>query len=289
MKLLRISGLILFLLCTIGFLGFKGIELNSQDILGPEITFEKDSIAVSVKDSNEKLLQDVTAFDEKDGDVTNSLLIENISRFTNTDKRTITYAAFDTSNNISKIERELVLLDYVPPRFSLSKPLRFYVGEEDNIISNMAALDCIDGDITDKIKYNEKTLGLGESEGTYKVEFQVTNSAGDTAYLPTTVEFYYPGYQNIDFIPVIELSEYLIYIKAGESVNFKSYIKDIIVRNVSSNEEEQMEVSNISKEEVEVTSNLNQNIPGVYDIKYSVTSKDGYDVGTTKLLVVVEE
>lgn len=280
MKLLRITGLVLFLLCTVGFVGFKGIELNNQDILGPEITIQNNSITVSVKDSKEKLLEGITAFDEKDGDVTDTLLVENISRFTSAGKRIITYAAFDKSNNIMKEEREIVYDDYVSPKFSLSKQLRFYVGEEYDIIRNMKATDCIDGDITDKIKYNEQTLGLGESEGIYKVEFQVTNSAGDTAYLPTTVEFYYPGYQNIDLLPTIQLKEYLIYIKIGESVAPESYIEKVMVGNDKKNR--------IPKNQVKMSSNVNSNKPGVYDVNYTVTSEDGYK-GTAKLLVIVEE
>jgi hypothetical protein len=227
MKILRITVLILFLLSAIIFAGYKGYETNSKDAAGPEITFENNSISAGIKSSTEELKQGVAAYDEKDGDVTNSVLIEEVSRFTSPGRRIITYAAFDSKGNISKEKRELVYTNYTPPRYSLSKPLRFTVGDTGSVLKYMTVQDCIDGDLTNKIRYEENKSVFGQSEGTFNVEFQVTNSAGDTAYLPTEVEFYYLNYRDQDYIPEILLSEYIVYIKVGKSVDAKSYLQGV--------------------------------------------------------------
>lgn len=292
MKLLRITGLTLFLLSAMAFAGYRWYESNSRDTAGAVITCNTNSINVSVKTSGEEFLQGVTAFDEKDGDVTDSVLIEKVSRFTVIGKRIITYAAFDLSNNITKAERKLVYTDYTSPRFSLTKPLHFIVGETDSIIEYMTVQDCIDGNLANKIKYEAEDENFGQVEGTYKIEFQVMNSAGDIAYLPVEVEFYYPSYQNNELIPEILLREYIIYIKTGESIDTKSYLTGVILgpEEYSFREAQPYgdSVKTMSMNLVKVKSNLNSKTPGVYTIEYSLTTEEGY-TGTTKLLVVVEE
>lgn len=291
MKLLRISGLILFLLSVIAYAGYKGYEWNNRDTFGPNITYQGDCISVSVNTPEENLLKDVTASDEKDGDVTNSIMVEEISKFNSAGSRTITYAAFDSNNNISKVERKLTYTDYIRPRFSLSKPLRFIVGDIDSVLSYLTAWDCIDGDLTRKIKYIEQESGFGQAEGIYKVEFQVTNAVGDTVYLPTEVEFYYPSSENESFTPQISLRDYLVYKKVGEYFDVYSDIEkvsigltDYVFQDGQSNKGN---IKTLSREDISIQSDVNMRIPGVYNIEYSMT-KDGL-TGKTRLIVVVEE
>lgn len=272
MKLLRIAGLSLFLLAAISYTGYRVYEESIIDEVVPVITDGSDSIIASVNITNEDLLRGVVAKDDKDGDVTNSLMIEAVSDFVGPGERIITYAAFDSNNNIAKQERKLVYTDYIPPRFSLSKPLRLSVGDQDHILDYLKVWDCIDGDLSDKIKFDEPDYSFGTTVDTYQIEFQVTNSAGDTAYLPTEVEFYNAAYSDNKNSPEILLKEYLIYIKKGEGFDPKSYLKG----------------SSIGNQNIVVSSNVNKNKPGVYNVEYSMMSQNGYS-GTTKLVVVVEE
>lgn len=292
MKLLRIAGLIVFLLSSLSYGSYKFYENNYVDYMGPEITCQSDSITVSVKATEEELLQGVKAYDQEDGDVTKSIMIEKISKLTDSDTRTITYAAFDSSNNVTKFERELIYADYTPPRFSLSKPLNFIIGEQDDIIQYMQVTDSIDGDLSDKIRYEEPDYFFGQSEGSYEIKFQVTNSAGVSVVLPAEVEFHYPSYESSNKIPEIILSEYLIYLKAGDSYDAKSYLQKVKIGNKEySITDNQLGVSNsntISKNRISVQSKVNTREPGVYEVDFSMTTDDGY-TGTTKLLVVVEE
>lgn len=292
MRLLRIAGLVIFLLSAAAFAGYRKLEADSKDLSGPIITYNSNSITVSVNTSKEELLKDVTAYDEKDGVVTDSLLIEEVSKFDNTGKRTITYAAFDSNRNITKAERELIYSDYIPPRFSLSNPLRFIVGDTSDILRNITAQDVIDGDLTENIKYEIQKIGFGQKDGKFDIEFMVTNSAGDTAYLPAKIEFYYPNYQRESFTPEILLSQYVIYAKVGETVDAKSYLKGVILGekefNFLGNETYKVGETNISKSEIKVNSNINKNQPGVYTIVYSISTAEGY-TGSIELLVVFEE
>ncbi|HWT26852.1 MAG TPA: hypothetical protein VN131_02855, partial [Mobilitalea sp.] len=134
MKILRIAGLIVFLLSAAAYMGYKVYQSQSKDTMGPNIIFSNDDISVNVHATDEELLQNVTATDNKDGDVTKSLMIEKISRLTDGNKRTITYAAFDSSNHITRAQREMVYTDYVSPRFQLSEPLRYTVGDTSNLL-----------------------------------------------------------------------------------------------------------------------------------------------------------
>jgi hypothetical protein len=289
MKVLRIAGLVIFMLSLVAFVGFDRYEAYRKDTLEPEITFENDSLTVSVNATEQELLQDVTAFDQKEGDVTASVIIEKISKFTSPGKRTITYAAFDSSNNVAKKDRESVYSDYTAPRYSLSQPLIFNVGEDD-ILKYLTVTDCIDGDLSGNIKYDEKSYTFGDYEGTYETKFMVTNSAGDTAYLPVDVEFRYPGYEKSEYIPKLLLKEYLVYCKMGKAFNAWNYIDKVLLGNTTYTILPGVAdgVTTISRSNISVKSNVNIGQAGVYEVNYSMTTEEGY-TGNTKLIVVMEE
>ncbi len=290
MKLLRIAGLSMFLLSAIAFAGYRGYEISRNDEAGPLIEFDSDEVTAGVKVTEEELLKNVTAYDEKDGDVTASLLIESISDFISSGQRIITYAAFDSNNNITKRERKLIYTDYKSPRFSLKRPLRFTVGDTANILEYMEVWDCIDGDLSENIKYEEPDYNFGTTEDTYQITFQVTNSAGDTAYLPAEIEFYYMEKS----APEILLSKYLIYLKVGEAFHPEAYIEGVSINQKKYGIMENSILQSgrpdntIPRKDISISSNVNIRKPGVYQAEYSMTAQNG-NRGRTKLLVVVEE
>ena len=72
------------------------LMLNDKfDNTYPEIQFEQDLLEVSVKATEQDLLQGVTATDKKDGDITDSIIIENMSNMLENNERIVTYVAFD--------------------------------------------------------------------------------------------------------------------------------------------------------------------------------------------------
>ena len=80
---------------------------RSKDTLGPVISMDSSDIFVSVNDPQSQVMAGVTAMDSKDGDVTNLMLIEDLSDFVEEDTRIVSYAAFDKDNHVSKAQRRM--------------------------------------------------------------------------------------------------------------------------------------------------------------------------------------
>src|SRR5574344_497872 len=87
-----------------------GYEVVIADKKGPKITFTKDTITYTEGENKQKLLVGVTAHDETDGDVTNSLRIKSIVISKDHTKAKITYAAKDSKNNVTTDYRNV---DYI--------------------------------------------------------------------------------------------------------------------------------------------------------------------------------
>ena len=81
MKKLRRIWLALVIITTALFGCYRYMEVKKADSSGPVLSIEEDKIQTSIHDGEDFLLQGVTALDKKDGDVTSSVIVENISRF----------------------------------------------------------------------------------------------------------------------------------------------------------------------------------------------------------------
>ena len=128
MKRLRIlSGLIL--LAAISLVVYiRVLHGRNNDTIAPAITMESNELTISVQDDESVLLEGITAQDNRDGDVTDSLTVDNISTFNRDGKRYVTIAAFDSSNNVGKATREITYKDYRPPHFDITEPMVFSIG-----------------------------------------------------------------------------------------------------------------------------------------------------------------
>ena len=77
----------------------------------------------------------------------------------------------------------------------------------------------------------------------------------------------------------INLTDYLIYVKKGKSIDPKDYLESVMQGNVENKE---------ALENVSVIDNYNANEPGMYEFVYEVQGS-GNNYGTSTLYVVVEE
>lgn len=75
-----------------------------QDRTVPAISFSANDIVYKEGMDESLLLEGVSAVDDRDGDVSDSLLIEKISSTPNGEV-IVTYAAMDSSNNVVKASR----------------------------------------------------------------------------------------------------------------------------------------------------------------------------------------
>ena len=283
MQLLNRTSKIIFLLVLILF-GIFYFQTRMDDNIPPVISMAEDEIKVSVRDSQEELLKDVTASDNKDGDLTDSIVVENLSNFTETGQRVVTYAVLDSSGNIARATRILKYTDYISPRFEISAPLVLPTSAikgttSSEYLSNVAASDCLDGDVS----HNVKVLRVGEVQEehygtTADAELQVFNSAGDVSRIS------FPVVYQTSNTPQITLKEYIVYLKKGESFLPESYIKGAVV---GKEELDRDEFESKYRTTIQYNSKVDMKVPGVYNVAY-VATYDGRDPSMTCMVVVVE-
>ncbi len=206
--------------CLAVFLGYRTVSAFNTDTAAPEIQMDADALQLSVQASREDLLQGVTAKDNKDGDVTASLVVESI-RLADTDGTvSVTYAAFDRAGNVTKASRQVQYTDYESPRFSLQAPLVFVQNSSADVLTLIHATDLFDGDISRSIRATSLQEESINTLGTHEVEFRVTSSLGDTVKLILPVEVYPAG----TYQATLKLTDYLIYLPAGADFNPKDYL-----------------------------------------------------------------
>ena len=266
-------------------------EYITSDFTAPVIHADSDSLQVSVMAGDDELIAGMSAVDNLDGDVTNTLVVVSKSKFISKGTLRVNYAAFDKNNNVGIAARNLTYTDYHSPRFSMSQPLRFLSGNTDNnYLKNIKASDCLDGNITQQIKIN-----FGDSEATSnsstrrKLYIQVTNSAGDTSSLELWATFEdYNSYNT----PAPALSDYIVYTQQGVRPDYNSYLKGVwIAGNVRSFSDAKYDQTN----DVRFSdSAVNYNAPGVYTVKFQLSyiekgETERTDQGSATMIVVVED
>lgn len=278
MKIVERLSILLFVITSICFAAFCWQKNQDTDSIKPAITCDETSIKVNVDVTEEELLEGVTAWDDVDGDITDKIMIASYSNFIDVEKatRNIKYIVFDSHNNVSYITREICYTDYESPHFYLKNPLQFRVNSTINLYDCIGATDCLDGDISDKIKvvYNDAGT-INSIPGEYEVKFQVSNSAGDVSYLTTKIEIYEGSY----YKPEIELNQYLVYVEKWREFNPYEYVANI----TSALDGEVLAIENVN-----IYGEVDTAMVGTYELVYSVVSSNGYE-GTNRLVVIVEK
>lgn len=266
MRKIRLFSIGLFIISLVIYGVYVLQEKVNEDNEAPYIQCETMELTVSVDITEEELLQDVTAQDNKSGDVSDTLVIEEMSELTEEHSRVITYAAIDEAGNVGRMQRVLVYEDYQKPRISLTEPLRFPMGSTIDLLDRIHANSVLDGDLSDKIKYTiESTIDL-KSTGTYTVEYRVSDSAGNAVSVPLHVEVYDLKEERIDVI----LTEYLIYVPMNSSFEPERYFVGSDIEGV-----------------LTIHSNVNTKKTGVYEVDYQVASANS--IGKSRLVVLVTE
>lgn len=257
---------------------------NALDTAGPVITFDEEILEISVKDPEDALLQGVHAQDERDGDVTSSLLVESVYGINEDNQTEVTYAAFDRAGNVTKKTRLVCYRDYESPRFELYASLSFPGGTDFDLLDYIGARDLLEGNIRRRVRAtlvsNTKSINI---VGNHMVRFQVTNSLGDTVVTELPVEVYDPEW----YTASVELSEYLVYLQKGDTFDPEEYLESFIVRG------DAIDVSRSIPEDVFCTieGDVMTREPGVYKVSYTLSknlnlmSFSGHAV----LIVIVQE
>lgn len=282
--------ILLILLCVGGLFGYRTMDRIRTDTEAPQLQLDPQIPEVSVQDSKDALLQGVSARDDRDGDVTASVVVEDVSLLDNGEGLVmVTYAAFDRAGNVTKGQREAKYTDYERPRFTLKAPLLYPTGTVFDVLSNVGATDVLDGEIQHRVKAQSADGTSIGTLGVHQIQFQVTNSLGDTVAQILPVEVYDATAYNAR----LELKQYLLYLPVGSAFYPASYLKSCTVmgENINLSNGIPRDVSLTTKGEV-----LTQ-FPGVYPVEYEVVytirhetnpDLDREFVSYSKLIVVVE-
>ena len=246
-----------------------------KDVVPPEIRMDADVITVSAADGDEALLRGVTATDNRDGDITGAVLVDGVSQLTGPNAARVRYIVFDAAENAATASRTVVYSDYEAPRVFILQPLIYNVGDTIALRGRVIARDCLEGNITDRIRISSKDLS-NRAAGVYHLTIWVMNKLGDvsTVTVPVIVREDDPA------APVVELKSYLTYLTRGEEFDPKAYFQsyydsaDSRARNYY--------------DHLEVSGEGDTDTPGTYEVAYSATNSDGL-TGQAILTVVVEE
>ena len=269
MKYLRIGVSLLCALSVCVFAFFYIREMR-QDKTYPVITVEKEIVDVSLDFSDEDLLEGITAYDEKDGDITSKLIVESISKFIEDGVSIVTYSVCDNDNHATSTTRRVRFTDYTEPRFVIKESLVFGLGASIDIQSCVGAYDCIDGDISDRVIVTSTDYKTNEV-GVFKVSLSATNSMGDSIHMELPVYI-----KDLSLsAPQIQLSEHIVYTKVGEKVDLVEYVRSAVDRY-----EQPVGVL--------IDTNLNINKPGMYEARYETQDVDGRR-GYAIMTIIVEE
>ncbi len=312
MKYIRILVVMMFILSAGSYAVLRYYHEINLDETAPRIICSTDTIEISVEDPEEKLMEGVTASDDKDGDLTGEVIVENLGPFMSDGSRNITYVVCDSSNNTGRVSRTLTYSDYEPPRFSISRQLRFPAGTEVDILEYLHAEDCLDGNLTNQIRLTYGYLPYEPDAGKYELGYQISNSAGDVSGIELMVEIYEPG--DDMYTPVIHLKDYVVYVKKGKSFNPYQYIENVTVGSrefevkassgritaeegkrvkglfgdLSNKDNDEDAAERLSFSDIYVDDPVNIRESGTYMVTYTVITEDGY-TGTADLPVIVYE
>ncbi len=271
MKLLR-AGVVFVFFATLCVFIFTFIsERFTEDTTIPTITIKDKILEVEVGATEEDFLKGVTAFDEKDKDLTADVIVESVSKFIDDGVCKVTYAVCDSDNHVAKATRKIHYKGYEHPKFKLNRSICYSIYENVNVLDDIKAIDTIDGDISKNIIITSENF-TGSVAGVYTMNASVSNSNGDVYALNLPLIFE----DRSVAAPEIELKDYLIYTKPGQKVDFEK-----LISSVTDSEGDSL------RDEVSIEGDINPDKEGVYTVHYYAEDDSGRR-GHTVLVVVVE-
>lgn len=282
MKKRNLFYLVMIGLCLAALFGYRAWDAMRTDTQPPELYIPETVPQVSVHDDDAVILSGVSARDKKDGDVSDSLVVESIT-LTDGGTATVRCAAFDRAGNVTKGELTVQFTDYESPRFGLTQPLIFSLGSNFDVLKMISCQDLLDGDISHRIRATSLDETSIATQGVHDVQFRATNSLGETAELVIPVEVVPTGtYQG-----TLTLSDYLVYLPLGSDFDPSDYPQSYTQTNQT------ISLRGTLPEgcTLRVEENVNTNIPGVYSVTYKLTytRANGTAVSAYSRLIVVVE
>ncbi len=275
MRALKITAVILAVAVLAVSAVFYLTSRGAKD--APEISCTVKIIEGKVGITDEELLSYVSAHDKQDGDLSDRIKVIRKKYFIEDNGKTtlVTFSVCDSHNNVTSIQRQLVLSDYHSPRIQLTNDLIMPGGYRYDMTKYATAYDVIDGDLSQYLKLisNEIT----NTEGIYPVNIKVSNSMADTTEMTLNAIVTDEDYFSVKVI----LNEYITYQPLNAEIDYNSFIKTI---------NNQTTVKYDTDDIVLDTSAVDVTRAGIYEVYYKIPADNADKLVTmTRLFVVISE
>ncbi len=238
---------------------------GSEDNEGPKITFEEGKDTKYSSDmTKDELLQKVKAYDEKDGDVTDSLTVETMYPKNDGKEMTIIFVAKDKSNNVTKKEFTMEASDgnAENPDLGLIDP---------DAVDEDAATDSTEADSTDSqdvvVADSADTASADTQNGEESLEAQAQKTQEDKIAQLSPQD------------PKMYLNTYYVEVPVGTVLDKLSYVKDI---------QDDVDTTSDLFKKIQITGDVNTGAAGTYELTYYVVDSNGNSSNGAVLTVVVK-
>lgn len=256
MKILRMITIFLFVLSVALYLGVSFRYEVVLDRVSPKIQCESEVLEVSVLATDAELLAGVTAKDNRDGDLTDQIMIQGVSRMLSADTARIIYVVADSSDNIASCTRTLRYMDYIPPQLALKDIPVYSTDNEKNALSELkktlTAVDVKDGDLSGQVRILAKSIDVS-LENIYALTIEITNSMGGFESIPLTIVIDNEGALN----PLVTLREYITYVDKDADFIPSDYILTVNGEDFEGD-----------YPALRIHSNVDTAVPGAYQVCY---------------------
>ncbi|MGL5243706.1 MAG: immunoglobulin-like domain-containing protein, partial [Sarcina sp.] len=195
----------------------------------------------------------VTAFDERDGDITNKLIISGNVDISNPGLYTVDYSVTNSWGKETVIKRRISVKENKKPIITGLDNLVIRIGEDFNPFNNVKAIDEEDGDLTSKIQVSGDVNTNVTSR--YNLVYSVIDSAGNTSVATRTVRVIpnkRPAIIGADNT-TIKMNEYFNPLKGVTATDWQN--KDIT-------------------DKIKVTGEVIEEVSGKYNLVYSVEDEE---------------
>ncbi|MDC7286876.1 DUF5011 domain-containing protein [Blautia schinkii] len=265
---------------------------TTSDHEGPEIIFDKDKESFYQEDmDNEELLEGVTAKDDKDGDVSDTLTVESVYPKENGKEVVVIFVAKDSSNNVTKEEFTMS----TEKKDKDSKKSSDKKAKENN---KQEETPVTTPDTNAQTENGEQT-GLGDPAAEQTgagVTGEIPGVPEPTGTEPNPLEAGQPQdlaakeegakraqEEKITKLnpqdPRMYLTTYYLEVPVGTNIDRLSYIADI---------QDDVDATNELWRKIQIDGSLDVNTPGTYELTYFVVDSNGNSSNGAVLTIVVE-
>lgn len=239
----------LFLACA-ALLAGNVVVYIGEDRNGPEISVPQEEIAYVAGTDTSALLNGVTAQDDRDGDVTDTVTIESIIPNADQTGASVVYVAKDSKNNVTKETRTILY------------------STDANQTAAQAAAEQAAADQAAQDQAAAEQAAQGDAAGESAQTTDDGAAQNEAAIAALSAES-----------PRIYLTQYSVELERGAELNELSYVQDI-----SDDEDSRDELY----QGIQISGEVDTNTPGEYTLEYHVVDSDGNNSNAAQLRVTVK-